>query len=282
MNKAWVAKGLIVALLLAMVAVAGAVPKHVQAQTEASMLLTGKISIHADGSVSGYEIDHEDQVPAHVLSNLAQWVPAWRFKPVVVEGKAVPARARMTLRMLAMPMGDGKFNISIASTNFGNDDALPTDEIRSLRMQPPAYPEDIFRAGGQGIAYLLLKIGREGTVDDVVVERVNLGAYASERRMANFRKRMSAVAVAAAKRWTFVPPTTGTLAQQPWWAVRVPVDFNLGEEREVVYGQWVAYLPGPYQRPPWLSGDDSGSDALAGGAIYTVGSGLVLLTPLRG
>src|SRR3546814_13701374 len=94
MNRTWVAKG-VVAMLLAVAAVAVAVPKDVREQTEASMLLTGKISINADGSVAGYEILQADKVPDYVLSNLAEWVPDWRFKPVLVGGKAVPARATM-------------------------------------------------------------------------------------------------------------------------------------------------------------------------------------------
>src|SRR3546814_2284304 len=62
MNRTWVAKG-VVAMLLAVAAVAVAVPKDVREQTEASMLLTGKISINADGSVAGYEILQADKVP---------------------------------------------------------------------------------------------------------------------------------------------------------------------------------------------------------------------------
>src|SRR3546814_18683024 len=92
MNRTWVTKG-VVAMLLAVAAVAVAVPKDVREQTEASMLLTGKISINADGSVAGYELLQADKVPDYVLSNLAEWVQDWRFKPVLVGSKAVTARA---------------------------------------------------------------------------------------------------------------------------------------------------------------------------------------------
>lgn len=282
MNGAWVTRGLVAMLLLAMAAVAGAVPKHVQAQTEASMLLTGKISINADGSVAGYEILHADKVPGYVLSSLAQWVPDWRFKPVLAGGKAVPVRATMTVRMLARPSGEDKFEVSIAGTSFGLDGSRPTDNVRRLEMKPPRYPIDVVRGGGQGTAYLVLKVGRQGTVEDVVVERVNLSVYASEREMDRFRKRLGAAAAKAAWNWTFVPPSTGDLAQDTSWSVRVPVDFYLGRKAEADYGEWTAYLPGPYQHAPWLEGDESGSDALADGATHTVGSGPVLMSPLQG
>src|SRR3546814_1397397 len=139
MNRTWVAKG-VVAMLLAVAAVAVAVPKDVREQTEASMLLTGKISINADGSVAGYEILQADKVPDYVLSNLAEWVPDWRFKPVLVGGKAVPARATMTVRMLARPSGEDKFEVSIAGTSFGLAGWRPTDNAQRLAMKPPHYP----------------------------------------------------------------------------------------------------------------------------------------------
>lgn len=280
MARGWMTKALAATLLLAMAAVVSAeAPKHVKDQIEATMLVTGKIAINADGSVSGYQIDDEDKVPGHVLVNIGRWVPGWRFEPVLVDGNAVPARAKMTLRMLARPVGD-KFEISIASTSFGNDDAPPTDTVKGLKMYPPSYPADMVSAGGEGTVYLMLKIGRDGKVEDLVVERVNLHVYASEQRMKNFRKRLSSAAASAARRWTFVPPTTGELAQLRQWSVRVPVDFRLGGVQEVAYGEWQSYLPGPQQPIPWLQ-DEPGSDALAGGALHTLGSGLVLLTPLQ-
>ena len=283
MNRAWAMKGLVATLLLgvAVAAMAAKVPERVQAQTEASMLLTGKIGINADGSVADYEIRHADKVPDYVLSNLAKWVPAWRFKPVLVDGKAVPARATMTVRMLARPSGEDKFEVSIAGTCFDLDSLRPTDNVQRLEMKPPQYPRDVVRAGGQGTAYLVLKVGRQGTVEDVVIERVNLSVYASEREMERFRKRLGAAAAKAAWDWTFVPPTTGDLVQDESWSVRVPVAFYLGREIATAYGQWEAYLPGPYQPAPWLVGDEAGSDALADGAIHTMGSGLELLTPAQ-
>src|SRR3546814_15848254 len=115
MSRTWIAKALAVALLLAVSAVAVAAPKQVREQTEATMLLTGTIGINADGSVDDYEIDNEDKVPDYVLENLAKWVPAWRFKPVLVDGKAVPARAGLTLRMLAKPPAHDKLEVFMAA-----------------------------------------------------------------------------------------------------------------------------------------------------------------------
>src|SRR3546814_8104693 len=141
MSRTWIAKALAVALLLAGAAVAVAAPKQVREQTEATMLLTGTIGINADGSVDDYEINNEDKVPDYVLENLAKCVPAWRFKPVLVDGKAVPARAGMNLRMLAKPSGDDKFEVFIAGTSFSIGGSRPTDIVRRLKTDPPPYPK---------------------------------------------------------------------------------------------------------------------------------------------
>src|SRR3546814_397588 len=132
----------------------------------------------------------------------------------------------MTVRMLARPSGEDKFEVSIAGTSFGLDGWRPTDNVQRLEMKPPHYPRDVVRGGGQGTAYLVLKVGRQGAVEDVVVERVNLSVYASKREMDRFRKRLGAAAAKAAWDWTFIPPSTGDLAQDASWSVR-------SEERRV-------------------------------------------------
>ncbi|MFC3716412.1 hypothetical protein ACFONC_09625 [Luteimonas soli] len=268
-----------------MAAVAIAAPKHVQAQTEASMLLTGTIEIEADGSVRGYSIDNEDKVPDHVLANIAGMVPEWRFEPVLVDGKPVSERVKMSLRMVAEPLQGGKFAIYIASAGFGRKSAArPTDSVSVREMNPPVFPEEIVRMGGKGIVYLILKIGRQGMVEDVAVEQVNLTAYASsETRMRRIRLRLAEAALEAARGWTFNAPSTGELADDEFWLARVPVDFAYVGDKQVAYGEWDAYLPGQRVRAPWLHGDDdmTGGDALAGGELQTLGIGPRLLTPLK-
>src|SRR3546814_20940292 len=159
MNRTWVTKG-VVAMLLAVAAVAVAVPKDVREQTEASMLLTGKISINADGRVAGYEILQADKVPDYVLSNLAEWVPAWRFKPVLVGGKAVPARATMNVRILARPSGDDKLDVSTTGTRFGLD-GRPTPVNLPLQQMTPQRPPKAVVSTGWQVKYSLGHTVRE-------------------------------------------------------------------------------------------------------------------------
>ena len=95
---------------------------------------------------------------------------------------------------------------------------------------------------------------------------MNLTAYASEPEMKRIRRRLAATAVKRAWEWTFHTPSTGELADAAFWSLRVPVDFTYHGDKEVAYGQWEGYVPGPRTRAAWLIGDDDiGNDALAGG-----------------
>ena len=103
--------------------------------------------------------------------------------------------------------------------------------------------------------------------------------------MALLRKQFTEVAVRAAKRWTFTPPTTGADARNESWLVRVPVEFVMqGDGPEAASaGQWDSYVPGPRNTDmPWarekllIAGDP---DALPDGGIYPLRQGAMLLTP---
>src|SRR3546814_13089783 len=81
---------------------------------------------------------------------------------------------------------------------------------------------------------------------------MRISDWSSDVCSSDLRKRLGAAAAKAAWDWTFIPPSTGDLAQDASWSVRVPVDFHLGRKVEAGYGEWTAYLPGPYQPAPWL------------------------------
>ena len=104
-------------------------------------------------------------------------------------------------------------------------------------------------------------------------------------QMRQFRDRFARAAVGAAEKWTFKPPSRGEAASQPYWVVRVPVDFNVGGKRR--YGQWEAYVPGPRERVSWSRDEDRPGfslDTLADGGVHMAGDtrGPKLLTPLGG
>ena len=129
----------------------------------------------------------------------------------------------------------------------------------------------------------MVKIGRDGRVEDVVAEQVNLQVVASERAMQNWRDMLTDASVVAAKKWTFAPPVKGKDVDEPYWSARVPVEFIAPGSEQHIAGQWESYVPGPRALIPWRSGDDGvGADAVASGGVHPIGRGPRLLTKLGG
>lgn len=258
-------------------------PAGVRKQTEASMLVTGTIDIERDGHVGKYEVDQAAKLPPAATGLIAKAVPAWKFQPIVVDGKAVRARTRMSVRIVAKSVDEGRYEVRVASASFG-EDGNPGEFVSSKDLKPPRYPEVAALSGVRGTVYVVVRIGRDGRVEDAIAEQVNLKVVDSETGMTRWRNSLAKSAVLGARKWTFSPPTQGEEAGKPFWLARVPVDFLLHDEKPVQYGQWEAYIPGPRQSTPWPGAMDAslGADAVAAGGMHPIGSGPKLLTSLDG
>ena len=186
---------LLLVALLALVATATAgirkmAPESVRNQVEVSMLLTGAIDIERDGSVSGYVLDDREKLPDYVVAILDRQVPAWRFEPTLHDGQAVPVRSPMSLRVVGSPVGGDSFQLSITGVSFGGYSDEATDYVTRDRLDPPRYPAAMARTGGAGIVYLVLRIDRQGRVENLFVEQVNLTTLGTETQMAKMREQL--------------------------------------------------------------------------------------------
>lgn len=261
--------------------------RQARQEVEASMLVTGYVDIDLNGQVTDIEIDKSEALPPYVLTLMERAGPTLRFEPVLVDGVPALARARMSARLVAATTGDGNLTMRIASAHFGEQNPKSdTSEIRSHRLPPPGYPEEVAIIGGQGTVYLLVKVGRGGRTQEAYAEQVNLTSLGTARDMERVRALLAEAAVnQARRRWTFTPPSTGATANHDFWVVRVPVDFFLGNSRAPAYGQWVSYHPGELSRPAWAAPTAPGfrPDAIAsGGAVTPEESRFKLLTPFEG
>lgn len=256
-------------------------PDAVRKRVQASMLVTGTIEVAPDGSVAQYAIDHSEKLPPEVTGLLAKALPAWEFEPVMTDGKPVTAKAQMNLRIVAKPLGDGNFSISVAGVSFGssggnsnghsNRDGVSGGSITERRIVLPIYSRDASDRGVAGTVYVLVKVGRDGEVVDALAEQVNLRVIASDSQLAVGRRLLADAALRAIKRWTFNPPTTGNAAKQPYWLARIPVEFSSRAVEKERYGQWRPYVPGPVQEAPW-----AGKQMLAGSADTVPDGGFLL------
>ncbi len=279
------------AWLLGIACSADAGIKDVRQQVEASMLVTGAIIIEPDGTVGSLDIDQRDKLPGAVAGLVEKAAAGWKFEPILVDGTARRGKARMSLRVVANKLPNGDFQVALRGGHFGDDAISPeerqkrNDSVRSIKLQPPAYPGGAARLGVEGTVYLVVKVARDGTVADVIAEQVNLGFVGDERMMQQARDAFSGAALVVAKKWTFQPPTEGASVEAPFWLVRVPVDYKMPGKKAPGYGRWEVYVPGPRQRAPWMQseqGEDDSPDVMVAGGVYEIGKGRRLLTPLSG
>lgn len=280
---------------LAVAFLAGAAPaadaqtaRQARQEVEASMLVTGEVDISRSGQITAHRLDQPDKLPGLVVNLIEQAMPALRFEPVLVDGVPADARARMSLRLIATPVGDGNMNVRIASAHFGDQPETGLGEgaesVRIVDMKPPRYPANVARAGGKGTVYLLVKVDRNGSVGDVAAEQTNLTVLGNARVMQSIRNSLAKAATDSARTWTFAPPTEGAAAVRDHWVVRVPVSFHLGSVEEAGYGEWSGYHPGEQTRPAWAAPTQPGfsPDSLAAGGITPETSRFKLLTPFEG
>lgn len=262
-------------------ALAAGGPAAVRKQVESSLLVNGTIDITADGAVAGYVLKDSEALPSGIRNMVASVVPKWRFEPIKLRSGARLARATMSLRFVAKKLENDDITIEIRGAHFSNEDL--EQWISTQRpLAPPRYPREAALAGVGGTVYTVLKISRDGHVEEAIAEQVNLRIVADENAMQRWRDMLAKISLRAAKQWKFLPPTTGDDVDAPYWSARVPVDFVApGSERPKSH-KWHAYVPGPQAVIPWRTGEShAGADALAAGGVYPLDGGPKLLTALN-
>ena len=291
---------LLVSLLVPALAFAHGGADAAKRSVEASMLVTGEIAVNPDGSVYGYELDDRGKLPTPVLKLIDRALPRWEFTPVHVNGKAVLAKASMSLRVVAKPIDAEHDVIRIESAAFGVNTARAHDSsncangacLTYLEKRPPGYPPNLLGELVSGTVYLAVDIDRQGNVAQVAVEQVNLRRLTDESTLRRWRQELGRVSTAAARRWKFQPPQTGSKGGKDHWIVTVPVNYSIGiPGRGTIgapdYGQWDAYVPGPVHSIPWAEVQaghgvaKGGADAIPDtGTPFVADTRFVLLSPL--
>lgn len=243
------------------------------------MLVTGTIALNGDGTVRNYAVYRADRLPASVKRLIESQLPAWKFEPPA--GHPDGISGMMTLRMLARPIDDKHDRVSISGASFYDNAADASDtRVAPKSRGMPVYPNKAVRFRETATVYVLARVGRDGRVADVFAEQVNLDAYASARQMEEFRQMFADSATHGIKQWTFRIPTQGKYADLPYWNVRIPVRYYLGEpESPADYGEWHPYVPGPRLQAPWVH-KQAASDAISAGTVLQEGE-MKLLSALN-
>ena len=118
----------------------------------------------------------------------------------------------------------------------------------------PSYPHSLGRIGVSGTVYVVVKVGRNGEVEDFVTEQVNLNLVGTSAEVVKAQADFAAHTAAAVRQWKFRWPKAGPNASQPYLVARVPVDYILNQRRD--YAEWDYYVPGPRRTAPWVQQED--------------------------
>ena len=245
----------------------------VNQRKEASMLVTGMVTIDPSGSVTGYTLDHPEKLSQPVMDIVKQSVDRWKFQ--FASPPATTASEHMSLRLVARMIDDQHASIRLVGSSF-DDAKVPADEDIDYKTRPHyEYPRDALKEGAWGTVYVLVRVGRDGSVLDASPEQVDLGAFAPAADMARYRKYLAEAAIKGARQATFTVPTKGKLAEQPYWLVRFPVNFlPEGQFTGADYGTWRVYVPGPRTAVPWLEHPELAAgtpDTVPDGALHALG-----------
>jgi len=115
------------------------------------------------------------------------------------------------------PDGSSTFALSMVVSRH---DGAPGPDAASVPKQPaPDYPAEAKTSGQSGLVVLKLRVGPDGRVREAIVERSEPAGLFDE------------ASLAAARQWTFEPPTEKGVRSEGW--VRVPIRYDLhgsGEE----------------------------------------------------
>jgi hypothetical protein len=260
-------------VLVGLCAVASGAPRP---RPWASMLVSGFVDINPDGSVRGYTVDQPDKIPPVVRDVIKQTVQGWRFQ-VDVSGKVI-ARAKMSLRIVAKPVGREKFSIGVEGAEFADDAAAAGEQLTERTMFTPEYPKEAIKAGTSATVYVLVRVGRDGKVLEAGAEQVNFTLDFPSWKRTRMEDAFARASVVSIRHCIFNVPTKGPFASSPYWYARIPVDFVLhrwDRSSDVAqgYGAWEPYLPGSRRPLPWV--EDQRMVASAPDAIPD--SGLTML-----
>lgn len=265
-----------------------ALPSHAAPQVEASMLVTGSVSIAPNGNVTSYSLDQPEKLPDGAKKVIAKTVPTWLFAPVVVDGKRVAGVSHMTLRLLAKPLSKGQYAISVHGARFDNPSKHEGVSYSGKRRVKPHYPAIARRSHAGGTAFVVARVDRQGKVAKIAVQQVNLGGYGTQIQMKRLRKAFANASTNAIKNWTFKLPSEGRKVGADHWDVTIPVKFSIAnpmrpKPKSAAYGEWQTYLPGPHNKVAWLDADQapaSSTDVLPSGSLASASQSRQLLTPL--
>ncbi len=209
----------------------------------------GEVQIAPDGHVSDYRIKND--LTASVAALVRENVLAWRFDPILVDGKAVVAKTAMHLQLHAEPAVDkpDEFVVRVMSINFG----APR---RSNDGKPPQYPKAAAAARLGAKVVLSARLDDNGKVIEAVPYQTSLNAHTrNEKEAEKWRRLFEKASIAASKTWRY--ELSEIVAEQRVGNnVMIPIIYSIRSSAATSSSRWSGFVPGPIHPAPWSMPDD--------------------------
>lgn len=275
-----------------MLAMAGAMAATKVQIAEGESVLTlrvdGELAIDPQGRVQDYTI--RTKLDPQIERLVAKAVPAWRFEPITVNGKGIPAKSSMRITLAATEIKGG-YQVRVDNIVFRTDSkeeyaasqaairselerqqGMPAEAgakpaapprqfvaITARKLIPPGYPEGLQKAGVEGVVLLNLRLRPDGTVADVFASQSSLlNVKGRPELLDRARTMLEKNAATKAAKWTFgVEAKDMAALTASDLTVRVPVEYTLsstGTRSATLAGKWRHEFRGPSFPVPWLLG----------------------------
>jgi TonB family protein len=229
----------------------------------------GTVVVSPEGRVA--ELGLNTALEPALAAAVERGLRAMHFKPVIVDGVAVPARAGFIVFLAGERDGD-QLRTRFDGIRFHAPDAGSAAKGIAMNFQmrkdnAPKYPEDMLRAGISGEVELAFLVGADGKPSDIAVVRSGVvGAVPRGPAAAQGMKAFEKAALAAARGWTFDVPPTLLDGSPKARTFLTTVTFSVGLPNPRIHsdGEWVELLRGEPRSIPWLGPDAAA--ALADGS----------------
>lgn len=234
------AKGLMAVLLLALAGAANAAGNAYFIAT-----VEGELTIGPRGEVLAVALEDADWMGEDVVRGYEQKIRAWRFEPVLEDGKPVNAVGRMSLGLIAVRDDEARTAHFAIRRVYFVDPGPPPAPARGMMENTPRFPASAARNGIGAEVVLVALVGADGEPRELAAEHVHLsggGAASADARLASQFERAS---LAAASRWRFDGVPAGGL-------VRVPIKYTAPGAHAQRSG-WQRIHPVARKVPEWLA-----------------------------
>ena len=209
---------------------------------------SGSLVVEPDGTVSSVDLRMSSPIGDAYREAIARWT----FQPMRVDGAAVRAEARFTLRASGTVIaGTDQMRLAIDNVWFHESASLEGDEAHRHRpdrqsLAPPRYPRDPAIAGYGGSVDVLVKLDSEGRVVDAGIAGVALtrSAIRNVRQAETMARQLAHASVSAARAWVFTDREVIAAG-----SAIVPVTFYPPQED---HGGWKPQIPLDVTPLPWM------------------------------